>query len=385
MAPAEPAPPIARGRTASPASRSRGLWPCPAPKAKIRRVRDRLPGPRHYRLLKAGDTLAYLGLGWLTWRFLDDELHWKLAVGAVGLSGAWLALTSMRMNHLLKTYFDVLSRLEVVVPFSLGAGLALFAVFDTRFLATRALAGIELVSWGLLLLQYRSNRQHFVRQGHGPVPADCWLSPPADVLQPGDLILTSGMVAAGLRESVGHGETVVRSRDGALLSFTCRMDHGALLHAADEFLSGLRSRHGHYIVLRLREGLTREQEQRAEEVARQMITENRAWCERANRRRRSVIARLPLPRSGKDWLARSLHASGYDWLGLFMGRLAPHRWTCIGACLELYRRLGVRTYPYGTGLLGFGTTLFDPIMPVRFLSDPAFRLLAWRTRPEQPA
>jgi len=349
------------------------------------RVRGWLPGPRLSRLLKAGDTLAYFGLGWLTWRFLDGELHWKLAVAAVGLGGAWLALTSLRMNHLFKTYFDVLSRLEVVIPSTLGAGLALFAVFDTHFLATRVLAGIELAAWGLLLHRYRSNRRHFVRQGHGPVPAGCWLSPPPDVLQPGDLILTSGLVAAGLRESVGHGESVVRARDGSPLSFTCRMDQGALLHGADEFLSGLRSRHGHYIVLRLREGLTREQGQRAEEIAREMIEENRAWCERANRRRGAIIARLPLPRSARDWLIRSWHASGYDWLGLFMGRLAPHRWTCIGACLELYRRLGVKTNPYGTGLLGFGTTLFDPIMPVRFLSDPAFRLLAAGTRPEQAA
>ncbi len=344
-----------------------------------------LSGPRHYRLLKAGDTLAYLGLGWLTWRFLDGELHWRLAIAAVGLSGVWLALTSLRMNHLFKTYFDVLSRLEVVIPFSLGVGLALFAVFDTRFLATRVLAAIEMTAWGLLFLRYRSNRRHFVRQGHGPVPAGCWLSPPAEVLQPGDLILTSGMVATGLRESVGHGETVVRAGNGTALAFTSRMDQGALLHVAGEFLSGLRSRHGHYIVLRLREGLTREQQQRAEEIAREMIAENRAWSERANRRRRAVIERLPLPRSGKDWLFRKFQASGYDWLGLFMGRLAPHRWTCIGACLELYKRLGVRTDLYGTGLLGFSTTVFDPIMPVRFLSDPAFRLLAAQTRPEQDA
>ena len=156
----------------------------------------------------------------------------------MGLSGAWLALTSLRMNHLFKTYFDVLSRLEVVVPFCLGAGLALFAIFDTRFLATRVLAGIELAAWGLLLLRYRSNRRHFVRQGHGPVPVGCWLSPPADVLRPGDLVLTSGLVAAGLRESVGHGETVVRAHDGALLSFTCRMDQGALLHAAESSCPG---------------------------------------------------------------------------------------------------------------------------------------------------
>jgi hypothetical protein len=337
-------------------------------------------GPRRYRLLKAGDSLAYLGLFWLTWRFLDGEIHWKLALAAVGLSGAWLALTAARMSHLFKTYFDVLSRLEVVVPFGLGVGLAVFAAFDTRFAATRAAAGALLAAWGLLLLRYRANRRHFVRQGHGPVPAGCWLSPPASALEPGDLILTSGMVAAGLRESVGHGETLVRTGDGSLLSFTCRMDQGALLHGADEFLSGLKVRRGHYIVLRLREALTREQAQRAAEIAREMIAENRDWRDRTNQARRAWIERLPLPRGAKAWLLRRWVASGYDWLGLFMGRLAAHRWTCIGACLELYHRLGVRTDPYGTGLLGFGTTLFDPIMPVRFLSDPAFRLLDERER-----
>lgn len=61
------------------------------------------------------------------------------------------------------------------------------------------------------------------------------------------------------------------------------------------------------------------------------------------------------------------------------------RWTCIGAWLELYQRLGVQTNAYGTGLLGFGTTLFDPIMPVRFLSDPFFRLLSRETRPKPDA
>jgi hypothetical protein len=294
-------------------------------------------------------------------------------------------LTAARMNHLFKTYFDVLSRLEVVVPSVLGLSLAVFAAFDTRFLATRVLAVALLAAWGMLLLRYRSNRRHFVRQGHGPVPAGCWLSPPAGALQPGDLILTSGMVAAGLHESVGHGETVVRGPDGALLSFTCRMDRGALLHGADEFLCGLRSRRGHYIVLRLRDRLTREQQERAAQIAREMIAENRDWSERTNRRRRVWIERLPLPRRARDWLIRRWHASGYDWLGLFMGRLAAHRWTCVGACLELYHRLGVRTNPYGTGLLGFGTTLFDPIMPVRFLSDPAFRLLDVHSRPEPSA
>jgi len=342
-------------------------------------------GALPYSLLKAGDTLAYLGLGWLTWRFLDDELHWKLAAGAVVLSGAWLVLTLVRMNHLFKTYFDVLSRLEVVVPLSLGAGLSLFAAFDSNFLATRVVALVELAGWGLLFLRYRSNRRNFVRQGHGPLPVGCWLSPPVDALAPGDLILTSGMVAAGLRESVGHGETVVPGEGGALLAFTSLMDQGALLHPAPGLLDGLRQHRIHYIVLRLHGGLTHDQLQRAEQVAREMIAENRAWRDQANERRRRVILHLPLPRRAREWLLQKFHTSGYDWLGLFMGRLASERWTCIGACLELYRRLGVKTNPYGTGLLGFGTTLFDPIMPVRFLSDPAFRLLSSEAAPDRTA
>jgi hypothetical protein len=328
-----------------------------------------------YRLLKGGDTVAYLALGWLTWRFVDDEIHWKLSIAAVALSGAWLALTFVRMNHLLKTYFDVVSRLEVVVPAALGTGLAIFALFDTRFLATRAAAALLIGGWVLLLLRYRRNRSHFVRLGHGPMPAGCRLDPPADALQPGDLILTSGMVATGLREGVGHGETVVRVRDGSLWCFTSRMDQGAVLHAAPELLAGLRERGIHYIVLRLRDGLTPEQVAGAEEIVRSMIADNHAWAARTNRRRRAILGRLPLPGAARAWLLRVAHTEGYDWLGLFMGRLVADRWTCIGACLELYRRLGVATNPYGTGLLGAGTTLFDPIMPVRFLSDPAFRVL----------
>jgi hypothetical protein len=327
-----------------------------------------------YRLLKAGDTCAYLALLWLTWRWIDDELHWRLAIGAIVLGAGWLTLTAARMNRLFTTYFDVLSRLEVVVPMALGVGLGAFALVHGHHWSVRTVAALEIAGWALLFLRYRRNRAHFVRQGHGPLPAGCWVSPPVELLEPGDLILTSGMVAAGLRETVGHGETVLGRRDGALVSFTSRMDRGAYLHAVAELTDGLRAS-GHYIVLRLHQGLAPADVERAQAIALEMIERNRRWAEATNRRREAFLARVPLPAAAKQRLRRALHTSGYDWLGLFMGRLTDDRWTCIGACLELYRQLGVRTAPYGTGLLGFGTTLFDPIMPVRFLSDPAFRLL----------
>jgi hypothetical protein len=330
-----------------------------------------------YRLIKAGDTIAYLGLLWLTWRWIDGELHGRLAVAAAALGGGWLVLTAARTDRLLTTYFDVLSRLEVIVPLAVGIGLGLFALVRADVGWLRATAALELAGWALLFVRYRHNRSRFVRQGHGPVPSGCWVSPPVEALEPGDLILTSGMVAAGLRESVGHGETVLGRRDGTLVSFTSRMDRGAYLHDVEELTGKLRAS-GHYIVLRLRQDLAPPDVERAQAIALAMIESNRRWAERVNRRRSAALGRAPLPAVLKRKLSPLLHASGYDWAGLFMGRLADDRWTCIGACLELYHRLGVRTAPYGTGLLGFGTTLFDPIMPVRFLSDPTFRLL---TRP----
>jgi hypothetical protein len=329
----------------------------------------------YYSVMKTAETAAYVGLALLSWRLLAGELHWRIAIGALVLSGGWLLLTFVRMNHLLKTYFDTLSRLEFLLPCALGVSLALFALSEAHLPGLRALAVGELIAWGLLVLLYRRNRQHYARQGHGPLPAGCWISPPAHVLQPGDLILTSGLVAASLRESVGHGETVLLTSREGMASFSSYMDCGAVLHPVDKYTDRV-SQHGHYVVLRLREPLTTERVQRAEEIAREMIAENRRWCEEANQRRRRIIEHLPLPRRARDKLLERTRSVGYDWVGLLMGRLAPHRWTCIGACLELYRRLDVETNAYGTGLLGFGTTLLDPIMPVRFFSDPAFRVLS---------
>jgi hypothetical protein len=328
----------------------------------------------YYSVMKTAETAAYVGLVLLTWRLLAGELHWRIAIGALVLSGGWLLLTFVRMTHLLKTYFDTFSRIEFLLPCVLGVSLAVFALVEAHLAGLRALAMGEIAGWGLLVLRYRRNRRHYERQGHGPLPAGCWVSPPAQVLQPGDLILTSGRVASSLRESVGHGETVLLTREG-MASFSSYMDRGAVLHSVDEYADWV-SQHGHYVVLRLREELTAERVKRAEEIAREMIDENRRWSEEANRRRQRIIEHLPLPGRTRDKILERTRSVGYDWVGLLMGRLAPHRWTCIGACLELYRRLDVETNTYGTGLLGFGTTLLDPIMPVRFFSDPAFRVLS---------
>ncbi len=110
-------------------------------------------------------------------------------------------------------------------------------------------------------------------------------------------------------------------------------------------------------------------------MAEQMILTNKKWAAVENVRVTQRIDFIPLPESLKTPLRKIFYASGYDWFGTFMGRVTDNRWTCIGAALELYRRMGVTTNKYGTGLLGVGTTLLDPILPVRFLSDPAFELI----------
>ena len=67
--------------------------------------------------------------------------------------------------------------------------------------------------------------------------------------------------------------------------------------------------------------------------------------------------------------------NGYDFGGLISGRLASDHWTCIGACMQVYTRIGVPIQDYGVGLFGLGTGWLDPILPVRFLYDPAMTVL----------
>lgn len=332
-----------------------------------------------YRFFKALDTLAYVALGVLTWRLIEGELHWRIVVGAALISGCWLALTWLRMGQVFKTYFDLLSRIEFLLPACLGISLSCYAGIFAPHWAIRSVAAAEIVAWIFAIALYRLNRRRYVKQGHGPVPAHCWISPPADVLKPGDLLLTSGNVAARLHESVGHAEVVLRMDDGSMGTLSSCMGRGALarpLHTLTEHVRG------HYIALRPAERLTEEQISRCAEIARQMLKENARWRKNSNRRRRKQIKRLPLPRSWKRRIFRLTITDGYDWFGLFMGRRARYRWTCIGACLEVYARLEIKTDPYGTGILGFGTTLLDPINPVRLLADPAFRLLSLKDQTE---
>lgn len=328
-----------------------------------------------YRLVKSATTVVYLCLLYLTWLFFDGGLDVRFGLGAVIVSGLWLIVTRAQIGHFFETYFDILSRIEVEVPLVMGSFLSSIAIFAALHDSIKLLAALEFVLWMRISMEYSKNKAKYEKQGYGPLPIGCWLSPPADALVAGDLMLTSGRVAANLHEGVGHGEMVIEEPNGEMKSFSSYMKDGLVLNPLDAIAKSS-SESGYYIILRLTKPWTEDEKVKAAAIAHEMLLENAHWRDQTNAKRTKMIQSWPIPKSWKDYLLIHTRASGYDWLGLFMGRLAKEHWTCIGACLELYRRNGTKTNQYGTGLLGLGSTIFDPIMPVRFLNDPALRMLS---------
>jgi len=342
--------------------------------SKSSNVNVRLQGqPGYYTLIKCANSVGYFALLFLTWRFFTHKFDWKLGTGCLIVSTGWLMITRVKLDHLLQSYFDLLSRIEMQLPVVLGTGLSTVAILAPNHYLLKLLAVAEIVCWIAIFVKYRLNKAKFIKQGHGPVPKGTWITPPESVLRPGDLILTSGNVATELHESVGHAEMYLRGPDGAGLAFSSYMVNGAIIQPFQD--AARRTKRGHYIALHLAEPWSEQRAQTAYETALEMVSANQRWAAKENEKLHKFVHLLPLPEGGKTFLEKVFHASGYDWFGTFMGRLADDRWTCIGACVELYHRMGVRTNSYGTGLLGFGTTVLDPILPVRFLADPAFRLI----------
>ncbi len=332
----------------------------------------RTPADAYFLFHKGATTIAYLLIIALTIRFSRGKLDLPFAAACTLVSGAWCLLTRVKMAHFLQSYFDLFSRLEVTIPTTLGILLSVAALFARHgFWPVHAIAVVELLLWVGILVHYFKNRQKYEKQGYGPVPVGCWVSPPVDQMDAGDLILTNGAVARRLHESVGHAATVISNGDG-LYALSSHMDRGCTLEPIAAVLGEVV---GHYILLKLVQPLDKDQMKTLAINASEMVRENQAWTEARNQAWQHWVESLNLGEPRKEQLTKAYRCTGYDWFGVFMGRLALHRWTCIGASLELYRRTGIHTNPYGTGLLGVGTTLFDPIMPVRFLNDPAFRLV----------
>lgn len=326
------------------------------------------------RLTKFAVGTANLALIWLTWKFFRGELDWNLAYGALAISGFWLVLTAVRLRELFQTYFDTFSRLRVRVPLFTGLICSALSLYASHDATITWLAVAELVGWLGVYLGYRYTRKQFETVGHGPLPKGAWVNPPVDAIPNLSLVLTSGRIATRVHESVGHGEVPVDMPSGERIAFSSYMEKGVVLNPLSAIANAKVTR-GHYIVLKLKQGVTPEQAARAAVIVAELKAINVAWRDEMNGKRLALIGRLPLPSSWRAWLEKKTYITGYDWPGLLIGTRSKVRWTCIGVCLELYERLGIKTNKYGTGFLGLGTGFLNPIMPVRFLADPAFELL----------
>jgi len=333
------------------------------------------------RLTKIGEAFAYLGLGYISYLFVAGHLDLHFSLACTILSALWLALTAREMNTLLRTYFDVLSRLKVRIPLTFGlllSGLALFASLPNGTISLHlaplpVVAALEICGWVAVYIAYRRTSARYRQQGHGPLPKGAWVNPDWQALQVGDLILTSGRMANRLHETVGHGEVVVEV-NGQMKTLSSYMEHGTSVSVLKDVTeSNLKG--GHYIALRLVQPLSDAQKAVIPSLLTIMLGQTEQWKAEVRARRQAFYKRFHVPAFMQKLVDKKAPITGYDWFGLFTGRLATDHWTCIGACLELLHRIGVKTNDYGTGVLGLGTGVLDPIMPVRFLADKAFRLL----------
>ena len=220
--------------------------------SKSSNVNVRLQGqPGYYTLIKCANSVGYFALLFLTWRFFTHKFDRKLGTGCLIVSTGWLMITRVKLDHLLQSYFDLLSRIEMQLPVVLGTGLSTVAILAPNHYLLKLLAVAEIVCWIAIFVKYRLNKAKFIKQGHGPVPKGTWITPPESVLRPGDLILTSGNVATELHESVGHAEMYLRGPDGAGLAFSSYMVNGAIIQPFQD--AARRTKRGHYIALHLAE------------------------------------------------------------------------------------------------------------------------------------
>jgi hypothetical protein len=246
-------------------------------------------------------------------------------------------------------------------------------LYNAHHPGVKVLALASLVGWAVVYVAYRFARKHYEEVGHGPLPAGVWLNPPAAALVPGDIILTSGRIATTIHQAVGHGEIVVMC-GGKIMSFSAYMADGTVLNPLEQVATG-EARNGHYIVMRQLVPWTAEELALTEKLVYVMLAENKAWIAKTRAFRDALCDRLHLPAWLKARVQKRFPITGYDWIGLFMGRRACDHWTCIAAVTELTWRMGRVMRWLGTGLLGLGTGLLDPIAPARFLSEPSLRLL----------
>jgi len=329
-----------------------------------------------YRVMKFSVGTAHLALLIVLALTLCGYMPWSIATGCLVVGGCSLVLTGVRLPWLLRSYEQHFARTQIKVPGAVGLASALAALLLARAVAPVMVALAEVLGWGYVFARYDSRGREFFQQGHGPLPDDTWVNPELEALEEGDMILTDGRMAARSRNSVGHVELVIKGRDGKLMVFSSYMEKGVVMHSLRSLIALERKLKQHYVVIRRKTPFTAEQSAKAIEIAEEMLARNAAWRETVTKSRTRLVSKLPLPAKYRKLILSKVLPTGYDFSGQYTGLVHNDHWTCMGACLELLEKIGAGTArQYGTGLLGLGTGLLNPLMPIRLVREPTYRLL----------
>jgi len=325
-----------------------------------------------FRFWKTAKAVANIFMIFATWRWYQHGFGLEFGLSCLALSFMWLALTFGQMNYLMRSLSTILSRVQLHVPLWFGLILSIVAAYTTTEPLVLVLSLLSLIGWISVYFRYRVNKKKFEKQGHGLLPKGIMINPPADMLPPGAILLMSGMIAETIQESVGHGEIVIPDGDKKW-SFSSYMKYGVVMNPLEEVMPR-RAKHGITVARVPVVPWTEEQCRHSLLQARSMLRQNKEWVVRARARREHVLSLLPLPAVAKDLVRKVMPITGYDWFGLILGRSKMNRWTCIGSVQELLWRMGFTLDQYfGTGLLGAGTSILDPILPARFFDLRCYR------------
>jgi hypothetical protein len=329
----------------------------------------------NWRLKKFLVAVTNLALIVVIVQLFRRELNWDLAVGCLALGAIRLALTFSTIRATFANYFDWMYRIRFRMSFYTGIGLAAVACFAAAHQTVYFIAVLEFLAWCYLFYLWRQNRFDYTETPHGRIPANAWLTPPLEVLEDGTAIITNGTFAPNKEHPLGHAEVVYTETDGKKVLLSTWIKTGFIVNDAEVLIGKwIRGKH-HFIALRLTKPLTDEQKAAAPKVSAEMKADNQGWVAKVKSSRERKINGLPMPKSWREKLIAKYTPTGYSWMGLIIGSRFSDHWTCFGSVMEFYARLGLKMRHYGTGILGLGTGLGDPLNPGRLLDDPNFEML----------
>lgn len=341
-----------------------------------------------YRIQKFLVSSAHVTLFVLLLHAVFGLLPVSRAVSFAVLSWIWLTITMFQERSSLAAFEDRLLRRLVFVPLALGTVLSVLALVfsftpglppNHTDMLTGVCALVELLGWSLVAKAYFDTRARYVTVGSGFLQGDVWLNPPLEVIPDGALILTDGRMARRARNSVGHSELVVRDADGKLHVSSSYIETGACMHTLRAFVKMQLKRQENYLVMLPRTPLTAEQSARAFAAAEARLKANEAWRDKENDWRTKLFNWLPIKASWRQWLLKNALSTGYDPMGKYWGGSRKDRGTCMADNLLVLRQAGVPVGEYGTGAFGLVGEV-NPLVPIRLMKDPAFRLLTTADR-----